>query len=330
MAKFLKIAASLLVLLVLTYLGAHYWLRWKRTVRDDVTKVGRLVECEPNEVRTVSIERNSAGGGETLTFERADVPAAGATAAVGFAQADWRYRSPLTGEADGTLLRRIASTVCELWDPVLVREQEVGEPAGTEGLARALHIGLSGGGKVELGFGAAGADRLVPIRVKDASGKVKAAKVPDLLLQTSSRPAQDYRSRLVMRMEADNVQRATLKIDGKERFTLERAGADWVVLAGGKKLGDSPAEAGKFVNRIATLQALEVLEPEYGPKQCRTLKARAELGLSGVAGREETVIFDYGRGGDIAACSTARTMKFRVHRDLVKYLDVSPRALLAN
>lgn len=330
MAKFLKIAASLLILLAVSYLGAHYWLRWKRTVRDDVTKVGRLVDCEPNSVRSVTIERNAAEGKEALAFERADTPAPGTTAAVGFAQADWRLRSPLAGEADGALLRRISSTVCELWDPVLVREREVGEPAATVGLARSLRLGLADGGTIEVGFGAAGADRMVPIKVKDAEGKVKTARIPDLLLQTASRPTQEYRSRLVMRMEADNVQQATLKIDGKERFTLERAGADWVVLAGGRKLGASPGEAGKFVNRIATLQALEVLEPQYGPKQCRTLKAKAELGLRGVAGREETVIFDYGRGGDVAACSTARTMKFRVHRDLVKYLDVSPKALLAN
>lgn len=324
MAKILKVSAGLLLVLIASYLGAHYWLRWKNTVRDDVTKVGRLVECEPNQVRAITIERGHDQSVEKLSFERVDQAAPGVPPAVAFSQADWRYRAPLTGEAEATLLRRLASTVCEFWDPVLVREGEV-VASGNK-----LMFALDTGARIELELGSVGTDRLLPVRIKDPSGAVKGAKVPDLIFQVASRPAAEYRSKRVMRMEADNVQQATLKIDGKERFTLERAGAEWTVLTAGKKLGAAAEAAGRFVNRIASLQAIDVLEPEYGQKDCLNLKAKAELALRGVAGREETVVFDYGRGGDIAACSTARSMKFRVHRDLVRYLDVNPKSMLAN
>lgn len=320
MAKIFKVVFPLLVIFVCAYLGAHFWIRSKNTVHDDVTKVGRLVECEPNSIRNVEITNP---GGDKMVFERVDQAAPGTPAAMAYSQADWRYRAPLVGEADATLVRRVVSSACEIWDPVLVRASTTPEAL------RKVVLGLEGGKTISLELGAAGADRLVPVRSVEQGGEVRTAKIPDLLLQAVSRPAMEFRSRMVVRMDADNVQQATLKIDGKERFTLERTGADWTVLAGGKKLGEGNG-ASKFVNRIATLRALDVLEPDYGAKDCRNLKAKAELDLRGIAGREETVIFDYGRGGDIAACSTARNMKFRVHRDLVKYLDVSAKSLLTN
>lgn len=332
MAKILKIVGVLFVVLVATYLGAHYWIRAKNTVRDDVSKVSSLVECEPNDVRSISITQVLNGKSEELEFSRVDQAAPGVPAASAYAQADWRYVKPSQGEADSTLLRRIASTVCELYDPIMLKDG-IADKAGESSVRKAelLQVafkGKSGEKKLSFQFGSPGADRMMTVVVKEDANEERAAKIPVQLLQAVSLPPEQYQSLQVMRTDADNIQTATLRIDGKERFTLERLGSDWKILENGKDKGAASEEANRFVNRLATLKAIGVMEPSYGPELCRTSKARAVLDVRGVAGREETVHFDYGRSGEVAVCSTARTMKFRVHRDLVKYLDVPAKSLV--
>jgi hypothetical protein len=330
MAKFLKITSALFVVLIVTYLGAHYWIRWKNTVHDDVTKVSSLVDCEPNDVKAIAITQQADGKTEELEFERLDQPVPGTPTAVSYAQADWRYLKPSRGEADATLLRRISSTVCELYDPVLLAHDDAGNLAPAESRsARFLKIllkGKAGERKLSFRFSAPGADRMVTVSA-ELDGVTRAAKIPPQLLQAASLSPEQYQSLQVMRTDADNIQTATLRIDGKERFTLERLGADWKLLEQGKDKGPASEEANRFVNRLSTLKALGVMEPSYGADRCRASAARAVFDVRGVAGREESVRFDYGRGGEIAVCSTARTMKFRVHRDLLKYLDVSAKSL---
>lgn len=325
MAKILKKLSLLLLILIVSYLGAHYWIKWRRTLHDDVTKVGRFVSCEPNQIRLIEVERTTPMlQPEKLKFERVDRADPGVPEAILFARSDWRYRSPLTGEAEASTLRRIASSLCELWDPILIQE-----PKAFQSLTKISFL-TETGGRGSLSVSQPGEDRLVIAKFESPSGETKFAKIPDLIYRVVGIPVEDFRTKRVVRMEADNVQRATLIFSGKERFTLERAGAGWVILFGEERIGTGGASAGKFVNRLATLQALDVIEPEFSAQECKKLKARATVNLAGVAGREETVVLDYGRGGDIAACSTGRNMKFRVHRDLVKYIDISPRALMAN
>lgn len=319
------------MVLIATYLGAHYWIRAKNTVHDDVTKVTSLVSCDPNDVRAISITQVLNGKNEELEFERVDKIVPGVPTASAYAQADWRYLKPSQGEADATLLRRIASTVCELYDPIMLKEAGTNMPRAADvRAAETLRVALKekdGERKLEFSFGSPGTDRLVDVVLKN-DGRVKgAAKIPVQLLQAASLPSEQYQSLRVMRIEADNVQTATLRIDGRERFTLERLGADWKVLENGKDKGPASEEANRFVNRLATLKAVGILEPSYGVDLCRRGKTKAIFEVRGVAGREEAVHFDYGKGGDIAACSTARTMKFRVHRDLLKYLEVPAKAL---
>jgi len=315
------------LVLIFSYMGAHYWIRWKNTVHDDVTKISRLVDCEPNEVRSLSILQSAEGMQEELIFQRVDQAQSGVPSVVAYAGAEWKYVKPMLGEADSTLIRRVASTLCEIYDPIALRESDMKPPEGEGRKALRIAVGLEGKKKAEnlsVEFGQVGPDRMNIVMVTSASIGKRVVKIPDRFLQSASLTPEQYRSLQVMRTNADNIQQATLKIDGKERFSLERAGADWKILAGGKA-GPASEEANRFVNRIATLKALDVLEPEHEPQRCRSGKAVFEV--RGIAGREEIVRFDYGRGGDIAACSTSRSMKFRVHRDLLKYLDVPAESL---
>jgi hypothetical protein len=330
MAKALKIVGILLTVLVMSYLGAHYWIRWKNTVHDDVTKLSRLVECEPNEVRSITITQAAAGKQEELAFARVDQPQPGVPPAISFAEGEWRYLRPRQGEGDATLLRRIASTLCELYDPIPLRESEMAA-AESNPERRAVKLSVVLAGKkgeetVSIDFGSVSADRMNTVRLGTKDGN-RVVKIPNRFLHSASLSPDLFLGLQVMKNSGDNIQLATLKVDGKERFTLERAGADWKLVVNGKDNGAASEEANRFVNRLATLKALDVLEPAYEPERCRSMNAKAVVEMRGVAGREEALRFDYGRGGDIAACSTLRRSKFRVHRDLLKYLDVPARAL---
>lgn len=331
MVKMMKITGILFLVLIASYLGAHYWIRWKNTVHDDVTKISRLVDCEPNDVRYLSIFQSTEGRVEELGFARTDTISPGTPSVVAFGESSWRYLSPFKGEADATLLRRLASTLCELYDPVLLRPEDMKYAPPGKRVASKLVFGLGGklGARaITFDLGAVGPDKLNFVLFTQDS-KERVAKIPERFLMAASLPPEDFRSLQAMKIAADNVQVAKLKVDGKERFTLERAGAGWRVLLGEKELGQGSEEAARYINRLATLKALEVLEPEHSSQQCAAGKARAVLEVKGVANREESLRFDYGRGGDVSVCSTARTMKLRVHRDLLKYLDVPAKRLLA-
>ncbi|MGG2324687.1 hypothetical protein, partial [Salmonella enterica] len=90
-------------------------LRWKNTVYDDVTKIGRLVECQPNDFRSLEITLTGEGASGELRFERVDQPEAGVPAVTQVGRWRWRMVRPVRGEADADHVRRVASTICELY-----------------------------------------------------------------------------------------------------------------------------------------------------------------------------------------------------------------------
>ncbi len=314
------------------YLGAHFYIRWKNTVTDDVTKVSRMVDCQPNELRALTIEQSAEGKTERLHFDRVDQAPPGMPAATALARWEWKYSAPLGGEADPVLVRRIASTICELYDPIPMKAEDFHPETSPDRLVRRLEAKLVSDGKernLSFEFGAL-ADRSTVVRYRGEAGPERTFKIPDRFSQVASVAPDTFRNLRVMKIEADNVQRATLQIDGKERFTLERAGAEWKVLVAGKEKGDGAEEADRFVNRISTLRALGVESPAYTADDCRAARAKAVFSVHAIGGREEVLRFNYDRAGDVAGCSTLGTQKFRVHRDLVKYLDVPVRKVLAN
>jgi hypothetical protein len=330
-SRILKGAGTLLLIFAAAYLGAHYFIRWRNTVNDDVTKISRLVGCHANELRELSIQQGGGGVTETLRFTRADKPDPALPPATALLRWEWSYQQPLTGEAEPVLLRRIAYTICELYDPIPLREGDMRPDTRTFLHAERLEAVLAtdkGPEKISFEFGAVAADHTGVVRFHGPGGE-RVFRIPANLQVAASQPPAKYRNLRVMRLEADNVERAVLKIGGAERFTLERAGADWAVLLGGKKKGTGSEEAGKFVNRISTLQALAVEDPDFSPESCETMPAKAVLELSGVAGREERLRFYYGQGPDLVACSSVRRAKFRVHQDLLQFLDIPLKAVLA-
>lgn len=323
---------SLLALFIAFYLGAHFYIRWKNTVHDDVTKISRAVECQPNDFRALTLVQADGNKREEIRLERVDSPTGGLPSAVALAQWQWKIASPLAGEADAVLIRRIAATICELYDPIPVRETDFQPETATRRLAREVSAVLVSSGqekKIKFEFGA-WQDRQTVVRYTNESQKVRTLKIPDRFLQVTSVPPEEFRNLRVMRLDGDNVQRAVLRIDGKERFTLERAGADWSVLIAGKEKGQGSEEADRFVNRLSTLKALSVEEEGFSREACAKMPAKAVISFLGVADKDEELRFQYGAQGDLTGCSTRGTQKFRVHRDLVKYVDIPIRKVLVD
>lgn len=313
--------AILFSLFIVFYLGAHFWIRWKNRIQVDTIKTSSLIECEPHQVRGLKVLQREAAAEQMIVFERTDNPEPGLPPAAQLAQAEWSESTPAMGEADSASLNRLASLVCELYDPIPQRPEEMVESSAPERRAQRLEVSVAKGEKLErheIDFGQVGRDRLNVIRYRSGKGE-RTVKIPPQLLQLLSRPAKDFLNLRVLRSTADNIQHALVSFDGKERFTLERAGADWNISSAGKTIKPSE-EVERYLNRLSTLKALEA-KPGVAA-DCQKKPHKVSLELSLVGGKKEFVGFDFGKSGDVSACNGSRAASFRVHRDLVKHLDL--------
>jgi hypothetical protein len=315
----------ILFLFVGFYMAGHYWIRWRNTITDDVTKLSRLVECEANQVRALSIDTPP----ESLEFQRVDSSAEGTPAPLQLMNSEWNMTAPIKGEADAAMMASLAAMVCETYDPISLRDSEWTANSGTtRGISFTVSEGPSKGAHI-LEFGSITADRMVMIRYTSPAGTVRVVKVPSKIFQQASLKPRQYLNMRVMRMSSDNINRVSVSQKGKELFSLERAGSGWTVNSGGKLLGPGSEEADKYVNRLATLRAIKVESEDLSPANCDPASSRITAKVSGVGDKSETIFFQYGKVGAVTACNTAREALFTLHRDFVKYLETPAEKLLA-
>lgn len=317
----LRKVLTLLAIFVVFYLGAHFYIRWKNRVEVDTIKTSKLIDCEPNQVRTIRIQQSANGKDESMVFARADEPQAGVPPAAQLARAIWQLDNEKKAEADASLLNRIASQLCEIYDPIPQRAEDF-KPVNPEFRGRKVELNLGANGKSDvhsIEFGTVGPDRQNVVRYLSAKGE-RVVKISPQLLELVSLAPNKYVSSRVLRMKADDIQQITAVIDGKERFSLERNGADWRLTVNGKeaKGHEDPVH---YVNRLSTLLAMEVKPGKAS--DCTAKPHKVSLQLLGLGGRKETAAFDYGKSGMIAACDSARDAAFAVHRDMLKYLDLT-------
>lgn len=315
MAK--KIGIILLVF-VCFYMGAHFYLRWKNSAREDVTKVAKLVDCDANKVRALKIAPPEAiEKYESSEFTRVDKAAEGVPAAAQLAASEWRITKPVSGEADGPTLVRIASMFCDLYDPAHVSPEEFKHPAAK------LTVEVEGQGEHVLWMGPATSDRMVVSRHRAPDGTEQTVKIPPNLLQVTSLKPAEYLNLRVLRMSADNVNSVSVFEGEREKFKLERQGDGWRVLSAGKDMGAGSEEARKFVNRLSTLKAVKADEKALSPTHCERGTSRMSVELVGVGDRKEALYFQYSKNkkGPVSACNTARDALFTVHQDFIPYLE---------
>ncbi len=319
-------ALTIFVIFISFYLVAHFWLRWRNESQTNQGRVARLVACDPNEVKNIRLVQVFEQKEQELLFTRVDAPVAGIPPDLRASQAEWRYENPLQGEADASVFSRIAASVCELYNP----------PDATEPFAipttperRALRVEFTvAGANHQLEFGSVDKSRRNSVRYT-GTGPEKVVLIPLKLLQLASLPPEQYRNLKVLRMDSDNIQRASVRSQEKELFALEREGAGWKVSAGGKELGAGSEEAQKYINRLSTLRALEVENSKNAVDNCQKSLDGLQVDLTGVREHKETVFFRFGKKRKITACSSARGAVFSLHQDLLKYLDPPAKKLVA-
>lgn len=329
----LRKSMILLLIFITVYLAAHFYIRGKNRATLDSVKISKLIDCEQNQVRSIRIvQKNKSGKETTLSFERTDRAESGLPLAAQLARAEWEYKGPLSGEADVSMLGRMAAKVCELYEPTPLRAEELGEAPvrGENANASRLEFQLASDPVVHtLRFGAIMTDRQNAVEYR-AGDKVRYVKIAPELFNVASLAPEDFLNLRVMKMNLDNIQRGVFYFDGKEKFVLERAGADWAVLSDGKSRGSGSPGAVKYMNRIGTLKGVGVLNSEYPREKCEGGKHDIRIELSGVGERNEILQFDVVKNKEkyLSGCSTERKALFRVHQDLLKYLLVPVKDLV--
>jgi hypothetical protein len=325
-----KKIAIILLIFVCFYLGAHFYIRWKNQATTEMSKVTHLVQCDPNEVRAIKITQKD---GKQLSFSRVDQAGAGVPPAAQLAASEWKYESPLSGEADASVMIRFASMFCEIYDPAPTRDEEYSEGAAP---VDRIVFQLAERGDHSLRFGKATEERMVVARF-EGKGESRTVKIPPKIMQLAAQEPLAFLNTRVMRMTADNVNVATVYQGNKELYRLERQGEGWRVMADGKDLGPGSEEAQKFVNRLSTLKALKVDSEALSPTNCERAQSKISVEFAGVGNRKEALFFQYKpepkgkeKPSGVTVCNTARDALFTVHRDLIPFIELPAVKMKAN
>ena len=324
----------LIVLLCLISVGG--WI-WRSGVTARESEQYRIPPaCVSQDVRelTVEVAHAESGGAspDSVRLVRTDTPDPDLPEAAVNLRASWEITEPNLGEADALFAQRIIGDLCYLPTAQRIERPDL-SALGLENPRAQVKLEIDSLGpqpKViwKFQFGSALPDRRVSLRIERAGEPSLTYSIPDKFFQLLTVPADRFRNRRVLHMPLDRIDAVKVIADGRERFQLERAGADWRLLAGGKELPASTDAIVSFVNRLGTLRALEVLESRVSAEDCRKQAAAFELRFEGMDRSQETVRF--GRPRDpsgenrerILACGSARRSLFGVHRDLWKYLNV--------
>jgi hypothetical protein len=320
MAK--KIAYFLLAF-VIAFAAGRGWMWARERAAKAPVQNARLIDCDPNQVRGIRVLRKD---GRTLEFHRLDQPRPGVPAAAQLAMAQWRMTGNPETEADASVLSRIASMACDLYNPAPAEGVAFGESAGS---AKSLELVTQKDGVAvihSLDFGGFTANRQALVRYRAGVGDTGVqAQVTPKLLQLSSLEPDEYRNLKVLRFNGDQMMMVSLVAGKQERFTLERDGAGWSIYQKNRKIADGGERANQYVNRFGTLRALAA-KPAAGVK-CDALPYKFKLSFGGVGSRGEELFLDYDKSGPVRACNSARDSLFEVHRDLLQYVDVPAMSL---
>ena len=317
----LKKIGYFLIAFVLAYAGGRGWVYFRERASRTTPLSVRLIDCDPNQVRGI---RLLGKDGNTLEFKRTDAPRAGVPSSAQLSASQWMMQGSPEQEADASVLSRLASMACDLYNPTPAEGETFGESAGrTKTLELAVQKDdLSGVHSID--FGPMTSDRQALVRYRGAAGDVQVHVTPKLVQLASLQP-EEYRNLKVLRLNGDQVMMAAVFDGKKERFTLERDGAGWSIHQAGKKIANGGVPANQYVNRLGTLRGLSS-KPAGGVK-CETRPFKMKIALNAVGGREETLYLDYDKAGNLRGCDSARDTFFEVHRDLLKYVDVPAKSL---
>lgn len=322
----------LMVIFVVTFGIARLWSNTRNTVSGSNAPRKPIIECSATKVRQISFERTGATpGDEKISLQRVDIAASGLADAIAALDAKWNTTSPEASEANADLSMRLADALCGFFEVVEEKNIEMGNVNLKIEFSEGEAAATGAGKKWTLSF----SEKTVRGRVYlSVLGSSQIYSVPEKIAALFRMPFANYKNRRVMGNRLDNLQLARIKFSNKERFTLERAGADWQISFAKQKNLPTTDEATKFVNRLGTLMAMETFKNEISTEECAKLAPDVTVELEAVAGRKETIHFSkpkqsaFSTEKRMIACSSEHRALFGVHPDLWSFLDVQPKALM--
>lgn len=278
--------------------------RWERSQTAKTLRV-----CQPGEVVALEIRRQ--GTPDLIRLEREENGS------------DWSLIRPALGEADPLYVQRVVSGFCEFtsaWE-VFKPSDETHESDVRLDFFDAKKELIS-----SYRFGKTLPGSFIEVAIRQGKELLPVHAVNGNFARLLEVPADRIRNRRVMRSRMDMVDLVKVDYGRGREILLERQGPEWKIKEKhGSVLG--PSEPEKFVNRIGTLQAIEVLEEEAKDGECDALKPEVQVTLESISGEPEVLRFARRPEADkrpgnigVTACSNRRRALFGVHNDLWKYI----------
>lgn len=289
------------------------------------SEVTKPHQCDGFGVRQFQLTRSKEDTLEKIEFVRVDQTTPGAPASAVERKVRWQIQKPILGDADSVLAQRIVSSLCFIPRAESMAPDDAAIPEKFKASVEFFVRGDEAAEQWSFAFGSEVRNRRVVMRLQKGSS-THHFWVPAHYLQIVSAPLEMYQNRRLVNMTADSVQSFSLLEKGSEKFSLERNGSDWLLRQDGKTI-KSVGDAGrKFVNRIATLRAVSVLDSNFLAAECEKLANDFTIKVEGI-GQEniEKIAIQVNReseASNVTACSSDRRSLFALHADIQKYLAI--------
>lgn len=336
-AKYTLIALSALILVAALVYGALSFLV-REEIKQKTTKTNTLRKyCSTPNVRELQVERHLGGKKlENMHFRRLDKSLKGVSKRLLSLRAKWAFIQPNLGEANPRYLEHIISSLCSIPKAIILsmdKTKDNSKDYSIKIIAKEIFHTKNTKEEIEkqinfsLGKDLPGREMLVKIEEKRSEpvflimpNKIKK------LLQSTTVLFQNHR---LVNMQLGAIEFAKVSVNKKEKFFVERNGNTWNVGVKDKILGKSNSKAEQFVNRLATMQAMEVVKTNINPNNCLGTDSYVRIQLEGIRKRKEVLYFDKPSKGKnkVLACSTGRTSLFHVHKNILSYILVNPKKL---
>ncbi|MCO5142464.1 MAG: hypothetical protein M9962_05170 [Oligoflexia bacterium] len=309
---------ALVILFIVAYLGAHFYIRESRQIKTDTTILTRLVDCEPNSIKKMKI-RNERG--EVFEFIRTDLAIEGMPSSSQFAFAEWQVETPKNGEGDTQSINRLASMTCESFNPVPISEEDW--KSNISGLSNIVYMELETiKDNVLINFAKVHSDKTIDIEVKIGNKNSSYYRVPAKIFTLINAEENGWKNYKITKMPNDSIQIVSVFYKNQEKFTLEREGVSWRKKIDSVDKGLASDEANKYVNRISTLKAIEIKNPSFGKDNCESQAKDFKIVFRGLNNNSEVIVLNKNKD-NLFACSSLRDSEFVVHKDLLKYLPIN-------
>lgn len=269
--------------------------------------------CDPLKVVGLRIKNPK---GAFVELHREKIPAKGNTE-YRLQNAQWKIEQPSLGEANSSLVARTIQHFCAIEKYSYVSEEDFSN-IGLQKERAFIEFVLENGKTRKILV----AERIGGTRtaiVTQIDGQWRAASIPVALKQILAASANKWANKRIMRMPAGMIQAIRITTSNEKQIKLVRHGDSWKLDK--KEKMEKTDELQKFVNRLASLQAVSILNPHQADL-CTKETGDIAFHLEGLRNLRETIYVQKNKKGPgYIGCSTKRQATMRIHADFKRYFQ---------